>query len=277
MRSASSRRFALISAISAVSTLLCSGIAGAREIRICADPNNLPFSDNKGEGFENKIAVIIAREIGAKPQFVWAPLWRGFVRKTLEAGLCDVLPGVPQKLERVRTTQAYYVASYVLLQRADAPPISSLDDPSLKTLKIGVQLVGDDGANTPPMDALAKRGIVDNIRGFMAIGDWSKPNPLEPIVDAVSNKDVDLAMVWGPIAGYYAQTAAVPLRVTPIPPDPGAHLSFAISMAVRKHDEALADEINDALKRRHDDIQEILDSFGVPRLQIASTAPEVTP
>ena len=134
------------------------------------------------------------------------------MRKGLKAGLCDVIPGVPTNFKQVRTTRPYYTASYAFVQSPDAKPITSFDDAKLRDARIGVQLVGDDGANTPPMTELAQRGITHNIRGFMVYGDWSKSDPLSPIVGAVAHHDVDVALVWGPVAGYYAARQNPPLR-----------------------------------------------------------------
>ena len=125
--------------------------AASRELKVCAEPNNMPFSNDKAEGFENRISQLIATELGATVKFVWQPEWRGFVRKGLKAGLCDVIPGVPANFGQVRTTRPYYTASYAFVQSPDAKPITAFDDAKLRDARIGVQLVGDDGANTPPM------------------------------------------------------------------------------------------------------------------------------
>ncbi len=251
-----------------VTCALPAAAAKARELRVCADPNNLPFSNKAGEGFENRIAAIIANELKADLTFAWAPQWRGFVRKTLNAGLCDVVPGVPAGLERLRTTKPYYVSTYAAVQRASVPAIGSFDDAGLKSARIGVQLVGDDAANTPPMDALARRGLVDNVKGFMVYGDGSHAAPLEPIMSAVAEGDVDVAFVWGPVAGYYAVREARPLRVTPMPADADLRLAFPIAMGVRKDDAALATEIDGALAARRAEINAVLDDYGVPRLNL---------
>lgn len=249
--------------------LALPGAVEARTLRVCADPDNLPYSNTAGEGFENRIAAIVAKELGADLAYAWAPQWRGFVRKTLDAGLCDVVPGVPAGLERLRTTKPYYVSTYAAVQRASAPAIGSFDDAALAHARIGVQLVGEDGANTPPMDALARRGLTGNVKGFMVYGDGSNAARLEPIMSAVAKGEVDVAFVWGPVAGYFASREATPLRVTPMPADGGAHLAFPIAMGVRKDNVALAAEIDDALAARRDDINAVLSQYGVPRLELA--------
>jgi len=241
--------------------LFASGGASARELKVCADPNNMPFSNEQGQGFENRLAELVAKDMGATVKFVWKPEWRGFVRKGLNAHACDVVPGVPANYGRVLPTKPYYRASYAIVQPAVSPPIASFDDPALQTARIGVQLVGDDGANTPPMDELAKHGLTHSIRGYMVFGDWSKPDPLAPIVDAVAHRDVDVAFVWGPVADYYGARETPPLRVTHI--DSMKPMTFSISMGVRKRDKALADEINRILERRQSDIQRILAEFHI--------------
>lgn len=242
----------------------------ARELKVCAEPNNMPFSNDRGEGFENKIAQLVASDMGATAKFVWAYQWRGFVRKGLNAGLCDLIPGVPSSLDRVLPTNPYYMASYAFVQPANAKPITSFNDAKLRNFRIGVQLVGDDAANTPPMNELARRGITAGIRGYMVIGDWSKPDPLLPIVAGVAHHDVDVAIVWGPIADYYAALQSPPLRVTHI--DDLPTMSFPISMAVRKNDTALAKEVNRSLDRRRDDIAKILAEYHIHSSTLPKTS-----
>ncbi len=160
----------------------------------------------------------------------------GLSAKDCNAHVCDVVVGVPSDLKRLLTTKPYYEASYVFVQKHGAEPISSFDDAGLKQARVGVQLVGNDAANTPPMDELARRGLVGNVHGYMVYGDWSKPNPLEPIVGAVATGDIDVAVVWGPAATYFARRAEVPLEVTPITTPTATRMSFDISMGVRKGD-----------------------------------------
>jgi quinoprotein dehydrogenase-associated probable ABC transporter substrate-binding protein len=241
-----------------------------RVLRVCADPNNLPFSNAKGEGFENKLAALLAREMGATLEYTWWAQRRGFFRNTINAGACDLVPGVPARLEMVLATRPYYRSSYVFVQRRDARRrITSLDDPALRQLKVGVQFVGDDYANTPPAHALAARGIVRNVVGFSVYGDYSQPNPPARIIDAVADGTVDVALVWGPLAGYFARRARVPMTVVPITPQVDARslpLAFDVSMGVRRGDAALRDEVDAVLRRRHDAVTAILDEYGVPRV-----------
>jgi mxaJ protein len=241
----------------------------ARELRVCADPNNLPFSNEAREGFENRIVELIARDLGATVAYTWWAQRRGFIRNTLKAGACDLVAGTPSNMEMMKTTRPYYRSSYVFVTRADAPMPSSFEDPLLRDRTIGVQLVGDDGFNTPPVHALSRRGIVGNLRGYSLYGDYSKPNPPARIVEAVATGEVDIAVAWGPLAGYFAARQHAPLRLTPVKPQfdgPRLPMVFDISMGVRKEDVALRQEIDDVLARRKPEIDTILAEYGVPRV-----------
>jgi len=239
-----------------------------RVLRVTADPNNLPFTNEKREGFENKIADLIARDLDADLQYTWRAQRRGFFRETLKAGNCDLILGVPAGFERALTTAPYYRSSYVFVSRKDRGlDVRTFDDPRLKTLKIAVQLIGDDGVNPPPAHALAARGIVDNIQGFTVYGDYAQENPPARIVDAVARGDVDLAVAWGPMAGYFARKNG-DLEIAPVEPEvdsTGLPMVFDIAMGVRRGDEALKREIDAILKRRSEEIGAILGEYGVPR------------
>jgi mxaJ protein len=251
--------------------------AAARELRVCADPNNLPFSNEGGEGFENRIVGLIAEELGATVDYTWWAQRRGFLRNTLKAGLCDVVPGMPSNMEGMRTTVPYYRSTYVFVTRAGAPGITSFNDPVLRDMKIGVQLVGDDGWNTPPAHALSRRGLTQNVRGYTLYGDYSQPNPPARIIAAVADGEVDAAVAWGPMAGYFATRQSMPLEVAPVRPHfdgPQLPMVWDISVGVRKEDEALRQEIDAALHRRRADVDAILAEYGVPRLDRPSRRAE---
>jgi mxaJ protein len=241
----------------------------SRILRVCADPNNLPFSNRRREGFENKIVELVARELHATVRYTWWAQRRGFVRNTLGAGECDVLPGVPVGFDRALLTRPYYSSSYVFVYRKDRGiAVRSLDDTVLRRVKVGVQLVGDDYANTPPAHALARRGIVGNVTGYTVYGDYARPNPPARIIDAVVTGEVDVAIVWGPLAGYFAARQRVPLAVVPVSPlvdPPRLPLAFDIAMGVRRGDRELRAELDAALERRRSEIRHILDAYGIPR------------
>jgi len=239
-------------------------------LRVCADPNNLPFSNDRGQGFENRIAVLVARDLGADLRYTWWAQRRGFVRNTIGAGQCDVLVGAPVHYERVLTTAPYYRSSYVFVSRQDRRlGVRSFDDPALRHLHIGVQMIGDDYANSPPAHALARRGIVQNVAGYMVYGDYAQPNPPARIVEAVGRGEIDLAVVWGPLAGYFARRSPVPLDLVPVAPavdPPALPLAFDIAMGVRRGDVALRARLDDVLRRRRGEIDGILAAYGVPRV-----------
>jgi quinoprotein dehydrogenase-associated probable ABC transporter substrate-binding protein len=255
--------------------LLVSGLLGcgsarqpSRELRVCADPNNLPFSNQRQQGFENRLAELIAKEEGATVRYTWWPQRRGFIRNTLAAGKCDLVMGMPYGAERVLTTRPYYRSTYVFVSRKDRHlGVTSLDDPVLRTVKIGVQLVGDDYANTPPVHALSRRGIVGNLVGYSVFGDYSQENPPARIIDAVVARDVDIAVAWGPLAGYFAKRSGVPLEIIPVSPaidPPGLRFTFDISLAVRPGDGERRRELEGVLDRRKSEIDHLLAEYGVP-------------
>jgi len=240
--------------------------------RVCADPNNLPFSNDRREGFENRIAELIARDLGQHVEYTWWPQRRGFVRNTLNAGSCDVILGVPEHYDMVRTTQPYYRSTYVFVSRRDRRlDIRSLDDPVLRSLRIGVHLIGDDYANTPAAQSLARRGMTRNVVGFTIYGDYAKPNPPARLIEAVGNKDVDVAVAWGPLAGYFARRSSVPLDLRPVTPqrDGAMVYTFPISAGVRRRDSTRSALLDRELVRRHSEIERILNEYGVPLVPVS--------
>ena len=241
--------------------------AQTRDLRVCADPNNMPFSSREQTGFENRIAALVAQELGAHLIFVWQRMGRGFVREYLDKAQCDLLIGVPTNYRPVLTTSPYYRSTYVFLSRHEEP-VPSLNSLALHGLKIGIQVL--DEQYTPPGEALARRGLQNTIVGFDTIGDSA-----ESIVRAVAEQKVDLAIVWGPLAGYFAKESGHDLRLTPVEPEvdpPGLPFTFAISMGVRKGNLALRDQLEQILRTRQADIRAILDDFGVPQLPLAPLA-----
>jgi mxaJ protein len=247
--------------------------ASKTALRVCADPNNLPFSNEKREGFENKIAELLGREMHLPVKYTWWAQRRGFFRSTLKAGLCDVVIGVPNSFEMALTTAPYYRSTYVFVSRKDRNlNIKSLDDEALKNLKIGALMIGDDGANTPPVHALNNRGIVKNVVGYTIYGDYKQANPPAKIIDAVVNGEVDLAIVWGPLAGFFAKKEKTELSISPVSPQvdlPYLPFVYDISMGVRRGEDELKAQLEEILARRHAEIEKILDEYGVPRADSA--------
>ena len=237
-------------------------------LRVCADPNNLPFSNDRRQGFENRIAELLAHDMGTTVQFSWRPQMRGFVRKGLKAGACDVYMGVPAAYGPLLTTHPYYRSTYVIVYRTKSRVhVRSLDDDALRSLKVGVHMIGDDYQNTPPAQALAARGIIDNVRGYPIVGDLSKPNPQAEILRALERGEIDVAIVWGPFAGYFGRHSPTPLTIVPVTPArdrSGQTFAFDIAMGVGRGDTALARTLNTLLVRERPAIHRILSEYGVP-------------
>ncbi|QQN65040.1 substrate-binding domain-containing protein [Bradyrhizobium diazoefficiens] len=246
------------------------------DLRVCADPNNLPFSDSAGAGFENRLAAMLGEHLGKQVSYTWWAQRRGFIRNTLKAGKCDVVMGLPAGYDLAETTKPYYRSTYVFVTRQDQHlDLSSLLDQRLHHLVIGVHLIGDDGNNPPPAQALGERGIVENVRGYSIYGDYRQPDPPARLIEAVENGDIDVAAAWGPLAGYFAQRSPVPLTVTPIrdyerfAPQ---QFQFAIAMGVRKGDGALRDRLNAFIDEHRSEITALLRSYGVPLVDQPMTA-----
>ncbi len=243
------------------------------QFRVCADPNALPYSNNAREGFENKLAELIARDFKAAAVFTWYPQRRGFVRNTLQDNQCDIVMGVPSTLDMVLTSIPYYRSSYVFIYRKDhGLDIKSFDDPRLKSMKIGVYDFGNDYNNTPPVHALLDRGVPpDNFRGYSLYGDYAKPNPPRDLIDAVARGDVDVAVGWGPIAGYFAQQESVPLAIVPVAPSidlPFRPYVYDMSMGVRRDDgKWLKEALDEAITRHRAEIRQLLLSYGIPLIE----------
>ena len=242
---------------------------GVGALRVCADPDNLPYSNRAEQGFENAIARVVAAALGRELRYEWQPLVRGFVRKTLGSGACDVLIGVPVELERVATTRPYYRSGYVFLNRADAAhKLASFDDPALGRMTIGVQLIGDDLAATPPGHALARHGAIEHVVGYPVFGDG--PAAGRASADLAAGR-IDAAVLWGPQAGWFARRSPVPLEISAAhpPPDVPLPFEFAIAIGVRKGDQALRQALDRAIEARRAEIESILDAYAVPRLPLA--------
>ena len=260
----------LIGVPSAAPALGAPVVEEKKQFKVCADPENMPFSNRQLQGFENKIASVIAKELGATPSYIWWGQRRGFIRNTMNATLkearCEIVIGVPEGYDLVRTTKPYYRSTYVFVYRkGKGLQLKSLDDPILKKIRIGVHILGEDYANPPPVHELAKRGIVDNVVGFETF--YSSQNPPSRIIDAVASGKIDTAIVWGPAAGYFVAHQRVPMEVVPVPSGktdlPNA---FNISMGVRPGNEVLKAELEKAMASKQAEIRKILKDYGVPLL-----------
>ena len=249
--------------------LLAAPFASAsdhRAVRVCADPNNMPFSNRQGQGFENKVAELLAARMGARLEYTWSAERKSFA-SSLEQGRCDLVMGVPSTISSVVPTKPYYRSSYVFVSRKDRGlGISSLNDPRFASWRIGIQVVGENYA--PPAAALARRGITKNIVGFSLFGKYGEENPPRKIIDAVADRDIDVAIVWGPFAGYFAQREQSALDVIPVSPATFLAVPFTydISAAVRKGNSGLEQALNTAIQADSADIQRILAAYGVPEI-----------
>jgi mxaJ protein len=242
------------------------------ELRVCADPNNLPFSNARLEGFENRLAELVARELGTEVRYTWWAQRRGFLRNTLNARACDIVIGLPTSMEMALATRPYYRSSYVFVSRRDRGlELASFDDPILARLRIGVPLVGDDGGNSPPAHALSRRGLVRNIVGYSVYGDYRAESPPSRLIRAVAAGEVDAAVAWGPVAGYFAARQPAALEMVPVSPQidlPFLPFVFDMSMAVRRDDAALRDRLDRIIEERRAEIDAILEEYRVPRLDV---------
>jgi mxaJ protein len=243
--------------------------------------DNLPFSNQKGEGYENKIAELIAKEWHSKLEYTWWPIRRGYYRM-LNGTYCDLVIESPVGVDQAGATKPYYRSGYMFLSRKGSglESINSLADPRLKKLKIGVNLfVSTDGEHSPPEMALSQYGVIGNLVGYsVAYDDSTRP---EAIINAVAKKDVDLAIVWGPQAGYFVKKSPVPLVLTPLAAEvdsaTGYPMSYNIGMAVRRRDREFRDSLQTLLDRKHPEILAILKQYGVPAFPVKEEKPDAPP
>lgn len=239
-------------------------------LHVCADPNNLPYSNELRQGFENRLAEMFAKDLGEQLAYYWFPQRGAFFPKTLNSGACDVVMGVPAGIAEAATTSPYYRSTYVFITRRNRNlHVVSFDDPRLRTLRIGVHVLGDQDDTPPPVHALISRGIVRNLVGFSIFGNLGEKNPPADLIKAVEDDRVDVAVAWGPLAGYFARRSPVPLEITPVendPRNPGLLFSFNIAIGVRQGNAALRQQLDSELARRHVEIERILRSYGIPEV-----------
>lgn len=245
----------------------------AWELRVCADPNRLPFSNQQKQGLDNRIIELIAKEMGARLSYVWWPQSPSMINNQLRQGTCDVVLGVGESYQNVLSTLAYYQSSFVFVYRENSPyKIASLDDPELKNLRIAIETAG-----VPPFESLANRGLSAKAAIIDAV-DLKNPSAASPLVEAVAKGQVDVGILWGPVAGYFAKKQAVKLAITPISPEfepPALSMVYAITLGVRAGDEALRDRLNVAIARRWDQIQAILREYAIPQIPLPKPVLEV--
>ena len=242
-------------------------LAAPAALKVCADDNNLPFSNNQRQGFENKLAEMVARDLGRPLLFVWWPHSPMHAARIFREGICDLVMEVPSNDQHENPTRPYYSSSYVFVTRKTQHlHLRSFDDPQLRTLRIGLPVVGGDNGYVPAERELSSRGIIKNVVGYSIYGDFSKPNPPADLIAGVARGDVDVAIAWGPLAGYFAKQSDVALEVTPICPGKSAAspFLFQISFGTQRSDSSLREQLDSEILRRSVDIRRLLQSYGVP-------------
>ncbi|MBA4138200.1 MAG: quinoprotein dehydrogenase-associated putative ABC transporter substrate-binding protein [Opitutus sp.] len=238
-----------------------------RVLRVAADPDNLPFSNAQGEGFENELAELLARELRARLDYVWRTPRQGGLCAALRSGEADVVIGIPLGGGALATTRPYYASTYVFVYRRDAMSVSSFDDPVLRVLRVGVQMTGRDLGDALPVHALIARGVLENIRGYACWDEASGAMASSEIIRAVASREIDVAVAWGPVASYHGARQSVPLELVPVSPErdgPNLPFVFRIGVGVRKADGSLRREIDQVLLRCQREIASILEKAGVP-------------
>ncbi len=231
-------------------------------LRVCADPSNLPFSNDKGEGFENKIAELLAAELGVSVLYTWYPDSTGFIRNTLRARRCDLIMGTISGNDMLQNTNPYYRSAFALIYRKDAGlSLHSLDDEALKTLKLGAI------AGTPPVTILAQKALLKNLRPYQLLVDTRFQHPGQDMVHDVAEGVIDVGILWGPMAGYYARQESVPLEVVALKTENAAiRLDYRITMGVRHNEPEWKRDINNLIRKKQGEINRILLGYGVPLL-----------
>jgi quinoprotein dehydrogenase-associated probable ABC transporter substrate-binding protein len=232
-------------------------------LRVCADPRNLPFSNEKGEGFENKLAELFAAKLQKKLDYMYFPQATGFVRVTLGSHRCDVIMGFPQGDDIVQGTNPYYRTAYALVakQGSGLDDVTTLEDERLKTRHIGIV------AGTPPATNMAVAGLMANAKPYALMIDTRIDSSAEAMINDLAKGEIDAGVLWGPIAGYYAKRVDPPLHVTPLVKETtGPKLVYRIGMGVRAADQNWKRQLNRLIQENQPAINKILLDFGVPLL-----------
>ncbi|MEW8648434.1 MAG: substrate-binding domain-containing protein [Candidatus Thiodiazotropha endolucinida] len=231
-------------------------------LTVCGDPNHMPFSNKKLEGFENRIAKLIADDLNRTLRYYWWPQTIGFVRNTLRIRLCDLVMGVTSVNELLQNTNPYYRSVYTLVYRKDSGlTLRTLDAAKLTDLKIGVV------AGTPPATLLSKYGLLEQVRPYQRTVDTRLFSPATRAVEDVADGNIDVAVIWGPIAGYVASRQETPLSVIPLPAKvDSVPLAFNVSMGIRHRESNWKHQLNLELEKLSTDIEKILLEYNIPLL-----------
>ena len=263
------RSVSITAACVGLAALLGAGSAdaqpvGGASLRVCADPNNMPFSNEKGEGFENKLAELIAQKLDARLEYSWFAEATGYVPNTMGREACDLVMGYAQGTGLIEDTNPYYHTSYVLIYRQDDASLQGIDrlsDPRLKGKRIGLF------ARTPPASILAMNGLVANAKPFEINADDSASQVTMTMIDELASGDLDAALLWGPVAGYYAERASVPLKLVPlVKENAGPSTIYGITMGLRPNEPQWKHTINKLIVDNQSEINLLLQSYNVPLL-----------
>src|SRR6202795_1859842 len=278
MKNAALHRWLLVPLLAIIAMLIDRGVSRAQTpegtdlsielvdpkvLRVCADPRNLPFSNEKGEGFENKLAELFAEKLQKKLDYMYFPQATGFVRMTLGAHRCDVIMGFPQGDELVQGTNPYYRTAYALVAKPGSglDEVNTLDDARLKGKHIGIV------AGTPPATNMAANGLMMNAKPYPLMIDTRFDSSAEAMIGDLMSGTIDAGILWGPMAGFYAKRANPPLHVTPLVKETtGPRLTFRIGMGVRGADQNWKRLLNRLILENQPAINKILLDFGVPLL-----------
>jgi quinoprotein dehydrogenase-associated probable ABC transporter substrate-binding protein len=232
-------------------------------LRVCADPRNLPFSNEKGEGFENKLAELFAAKLQKKIDYMYFPQATGFVRMTLGAHRCDVIMGFPQGDDLVQGTNPYYRTAYALVSKPGSglDDVTTLDDARLKGKHIGIV------AGTPPATNMAVNGLMTSAKPYPLMIDTRVDSSAEAMINDLNKGELDAAILWGPMAGFYARKSSPPLHVTPLVKEKsGPQLVYRIGMGVRRADQNWKRLLNRLIQENQGEINKTLSDYGVPLL-----------
>jgi mxaJ protein len=263
-------KFAAVLSIALAAT---AALASTPPLRVCEDANNLPFSNRQEQGFENALARMVAHDLHRDLVFLWLPQQVEQVEKAMRTLNCDMVMGTTAPNQWMALSVPYYRSSYVFVSRRDRNiDIASLDDQRLSQYRIGAHVIGGADASVPPAQELARRGLVRNIVGYSIYGHPTSPNPPAELITAVERGDVDMAVAWGPMAGYFAKQSPVPLRITPIcGGGPAVPIAFNVSMGIRRGDDLMREQVNRIIAARQKEIHELLASYGVPLLDLSQS------
>ncbi|MCC8983910.1 substrate-binding domain-containing protein [Bradyrhizobium acaciae] len=234
-----------------------------RVLRICADPRNLPFSNDKGEGFENKIGELLAGKLQKKLDYMFFPQATGFVRMTLGSHRCDVIMGFPQGDDLAQGTNPYYRTAYAIVAKPGSglDEVTTLEDERLKGKHIGIV------AGTPPATNMAINGLMSNAKPYPLMIDTRYDSSAEAMMNDLEKGEIDAGILWGPMAGFYAKKANPPLHITPLVKETsGPKLVYRIGMGVRGSDQNWKRQLNRLIQENQPEINKILLEYGVPLL-----------